>query len=108
MPRAPRLIKSNTLYGISFRARRGLPFCCTMYMRAIIEGILARVQRDDKVILHHHVFEGSHVHLIITAKDSDACKMFYGQLEKQITDSIKRLLGLEHLSLWSKVTDPVP
>lgn len=104
MPRARRWIKSNTLYHIVFRARSGLPFCCTMYMRLILEGILARVQRDDKVIVNHHLFEGSHVHLIVTAKDSDACKMFYGQIEKQITDSIKRLLGLEHLSLWTKVT----
>jgi len=100
MPHTRRLIKSNGLYEISFRARDCLPFCCTDYMKLLIYSALARVQRDNKVILHHFIFEGSHPHILCTAKDANQCQEFYGQLKKQLTDSCKRLLGVTHLRLW--------
>lgn len=100
MPRTRRYFKSNSLYEIIFRAREGLPFACTRYMRLIANGILARVQRDNKVILHHFLLEGSHPHIICTAKDANQCQKFYGQFQKQLTDAIKRLLGRSHLSIW--------
>ncbi|MCB0358284.1 MAG: hypothetical protein KDD44_01565 [Bdellovibrionales bacterium] len=100
MPRSRRYIKARAVYEIVFRAHSSLPFPCTDYMRLIIEGILARVQRDHKVVLHHYVLEGSHPHIIITAKDARQCMRFYAQLKKQITDAIKRLLGLKRLKLW--------
>ena len=100
MPRTRRYIESNSLYEITFRARDSLPFPCTDYMELIIKSVLARVQDDDKVILHHYIFEGSHPHIFCTARDADQCQRFYGQLEKQLTDSLKRLTGVEHLSVW--------
>ena len=100
MPHALRYIEANCLYEISFRARSSLPFPCTRYMELLILGSLARIQRDSKVIMHHHVWEGSHPHLLCTARDADSCQQFYGQLKKQLTDAIKRLTGKEHLSLW--------
>jgi len=100
MPHTRRFIKSNTVYEISFRARDCLPFACTGYMKLLIYSALARVQRDNKVLLHHFIFEGSHPHIICTAKDAYQCQEFYGQLKKQLTDSCKRLLGLKHLQLW--------
>jgi hypothetical protein len=69
-------------------------------MELIINSVLARVQRNNKVILHHYIFEGSHVHIICTAKDAYQCQAFYGEVQKQLTDSIKRLLGLKHLTIW--------
>ena len=84
------------------RTRVGLPFVCTKYMNLIIEGIVARVQRNHKVQLCHKNFMGNHPHMIIVAKDSLECTNFYGEIKKQLTDSIKRLLGLEHLNLWQK------
>jgi hypothetical protein len=71
-------------------------------MQAIIMSVLARVQRDQKVILHHFIFEGSHPHIICTARDALLCQRFYGELKKQLTDSIKRLAGIKHLSLWER------
>lgn len=100
MPRQRRYIKSNSLYEITFRSRDTLPFACTELMKVILQGILARIQRDNKVTVHHYIFEGSHPHILCTANDADQCQKFYGQLQKQITDSIKRLLGLEHLNIW--------
>jgi hypothetical protein len=74
-------------------------------MNAIIQGILARIQRDQKVILHHFIFEGSHAHIVCTAQDALLCQRFYGELQKQLTDAIKRLTGIRYLSLWERRTN---
>lgn len=100
MPRTRRFIISNSVYEVSFRSKDTIAFPCTKYMQTIFLGILARVQRDAKVIVHHFIVEGTHAHIIITAKDARQCEQFYGQIKKQITDSIKRLLGQAHLNLW--------
>ena len=71
-------------------------------MKLLLEGILARVQRDLKVIICHYLFNGNHPHMLIVARDSQQCIEFYGQVQKQLTDAIKRLLNLEHLSLFQK------
>jgi len=84
------------------RTRKGLPFVCTQYMKTIIEGIMARVQRNEKVIICHFLWMGNHPHIIIVAKDSAQCTRFYGELKKQLTEAIKRLLGNDNLTLWKK------
>jgi hypothetical protein len=45
---------------------------------------------------------GNHLHLLLVAKDSVLCTRFYGELKKQITECLKRLLGMSSLSLWQK------
>ncbi|MCB0333987.1 MAG: transposase [Bdellovibrionales bacterium] len=82
------------------KTRRGLPFVCTHYMRALLGGIIARVQRDNKVTISHMLWMTNHVHIIITALDQrQACK-FHGEIKKHLTEAIKKLLGKEHLNLW--------
>ncbi|MCI5064208.1 transposase [bacterium] len=100
MGRPPRWIFSGQAYDICFRTRQGLPFVCTRYMRKILKGIVARVQRDGKVRICHMVWMGNHVHMIIVAKDKKACTDFYGEVQKQLTEAVKRLMGKSHLSLW--------
>jgi hypothetical protein len=48
---------------------QGLPFVCRLYMEMILNGIIARVQRDMKVTLCHHLWMANHAHMIIIAKD---------------------------------------
>ena len=43
---------------------------------------------------------GNHAHLLIVIKDSIQAREFYGQVKKRITDSVKKLLGIESLELW--------
>jgi hypothetical protein len=69
-------------------------------MEAIINSVIARVQREHKVILHHYIFEGSHPHILCTARDALNCQRFFGEIKKQLTDAIKRLTGIRHLNLW--------
>ena len=84
----------------AFRAREGLPLVCYEYMKLILGSVLARAQRDDKLILCHDIWNGSHPHIIAVAKDSDKFVKFYSEVQKKITDTIKRLLGLDHLNIW--------
>jgi REP element-mobilizing transposase RayT len=100
MPRARRYIEAGQPYEIGFRARQGLPFTATLYMSLILSGIMARAQRDSKVILCHFIWMANHVHMLVVAKDAEQCKKFYEEIEKKITDSLKMLLGLDHLRLW--------
>jgi hypothetical protein len=66
----------------------------------IIQHAVARAQRDDKVYLCHDIWNGSHAHLLVVTKDAQQCKQFYCEVQKKITDALKRLLGMSYLSLW--------
>ncbi len=101
MAQAPRQIKSNHLYEICFRAREGLPLPVTNYMRLLITCILARTQRDFKVTLCHHIWHGNHPHLLAILHDADQARRFYMELQKKLTEAIKRLLGLKYLNIWA-------
>lgn len=100
MPRQRRRIKSKSCYELCFRARRGLPLVAYKLIELIIGASVARTQRDDKVTLCHDIWNGSHPHMLVVTKDSEQCTRFYGEIQKRITDAVKRLLGLKHLDLW--------
>lgn len=100
MPRRRRRIKSKGCYELCFRAREGLPLVAYDLIELIIGSAVSRTQRDDKVTLCHDLWNGSHAHIIVVTKDSSQCTRFYGEIQKRITDSIKRLLGLHYLDLW--------
>ncbi|NDC39354.1 MAG: hypothetical protein EBZ48_15150 [Proteobacteria bacterium] len=100
--RPRRKIQSGGIYEICMRTARGLPFCATGYMEQIIKGVIARVQRDHKVGLIALVFMANHPHILIEALDRGQCKQFYGELQKQLTDAVKRLTGKKHLNLWRR------
>ena len=100
MPRRRRYIISNSCYEVCFRAKNSLPFVCYKLISFLLACILARAQRDDKVIICHDIWNGSHPHLILVAKDSQQFINFIAEVEKKITDVMKRLLGLDYLSIW--------
>lgn len=100
MCRPRRCIKSKCAYEICFRARQGLPLVANYLMRFILACTLARVQRDSKVILCHHLWNGSHAHIFVVCLDSQQFYKFYMELEKKLTDIIKRLLGYRWLNIW--------
>jgi len=100
MSRRRRMIMSNTCYEICFRARSSLPFVAYKVIRLIIGAALARTQRDDKLVICHDLWNGSHVHMIVVAKDCQMFVKFYDEIQKKITDALKRLLGLSYLNIW--------
>ena len=102
MCRQPRCILSGEVYDLTLRTKKGLPFVTTFFMKLILGSVLSRVQRDYKVTVCHHLWMGNHLHMLIVVKDAKQCTKFYGQLQKQITDAVKKLLGLKELNLWHK------
>lgn len=69
-------------------------------MNTVIEGVLARVQRDNKLTLCHYLWMGNHAHLLFVMRDAEQCSNFLSELQKQVTEVLKRLLGISHLALW--------
>ena len=102
MPRSRRLFISKQPYMLTFRVAEGLPFTATHYMKLILEGCIARTQRNYKVTLCHHLWMGNHPHIVAVFKDAELAKRFYTEVQKKLTDAIKRLLGIEHLNIWSR------
>ena len=100
MGRPIREIYSGQVYDGCIRTRQGLPFVYTDYMKMLLEGTMARVQRDSKVTLCHYLWMANHLHMILIAKDKKACTQFYGELQRQLTEAVKRLCGFNQLSLW--------
>lgn len=100
MPRSRRLFKSHTTYEICFRARRGLPLIAYRFIALLIKSAIARTQRDDKIVLCHDIWNGSHAHLLVVCRDAEQLKRFYEELQKRLTEYIKRLLGIQSLNLW--------
>ena len=70
-------------------------------MKLLISCILARTQRDFKVDICHHLWQGNHPHIVVILKDADLARRFYMEIQKKLTDAIKRLLGLEYLNIWA-------
>lgn len=100
MPRTRRLIRAQRPYELILRIEKGIPFVSLSLIKLLIEGIIARAQRDQKVTICHYLWMGNHVHMILIARDAQHCVFFYQEIQKKITDSFKRLLGKDKLRLW--------
>ena len=100
MPRVRRQVISNCMYEVCFRAKESIPLVSTEYMKLLISSILARTQRDHKVVICHDIWNGSHPHIILVTKDSQQLINFVSEVQKKLTDSIKRLLGVKKLNIW--------
>ena len=88
------------MYELILRVKEGIPFPTLMVIELLIESALARAQRDGKVIICDYLWMGNHVHMIFVSLCAEACECFYQELQKKITESIKRLLGVHRLNLW--------
>lgn len=100
MSRTRRYYESGSLYEVTIRTREGLPFACKESIELLIKSALARTQRDFKVRVVQFVWMGNHAHILVICYDATKFSRFYGELQKKITDYVKRLLGKDHLWLW--------
>ena len=103
MGRNRRRIISGRAYEVCFRARQGLPLVTNHLMNLIINSVIARKQHDTKVIICHDIWNGSHAHMLLVALDAKNFFNFIGEVQKEITEIIKRLLGLDQLHLWEGI-----
>ena len=100
MGRNRRRIISGKAYEVCFRAREGLPLVTNHLMNLVVNSVIARKQHDNKVNICHDIWNGSHTHMLLMALDADNFFRFLGEAQKEITEIIKRLLGIEQLNLW--------
>jgi hypothetical protein len=54
----------------------------------------------NKVTICGFTWMNNHVHILLIIWDSFDATKFYGELQKNLTEYLKRLLGLKNLSLW--------
>lgn len=69
-------------------------------MNLLLEGIVARTQRYFRVEVCHIIWMGNHVHILVVPHDTQDCIDFYQEIQKKVTETIKRLLGEEYMHLW--------
>ena len=100
MPRRRRYIQAGRPYELEIRVKSGLPFACLELVQLLLESAMARTQRDDKVKISKHIWNGNHLHMLLVPYDAEQCVFFYQELQKKITESMKRLLGVARLNLW--------
>lgn len=100
MPRRRRYFESEQLYEVTIRTRSGLPFPCKRLIMRLIKSALGRTQRDSKVYITHFLWMGNHAHFLVVCRDAKQLTEFYGELQKRLTDYMKRLLKLDYLDLW--------
>jgi hypothetical protein len=94
------MLLSKRLYDICFRAIQGLPLPARPLTALLIESIMARILVTEQVIVCGYVWMANHPHIQLFSLDSAAMTRFHGRVKKRLTDFIKRLLGLSHLTLW--------
>lgn len=44
----------------------------------------------------------NHPHILAVFEDAEMAEYFYMEVQKKLTDAIKRLLGVEQLNIWAK------
>jgi hypothetical protein len=94
------MLRSKKLLDICFRALQGLPLPARPLTALLIESIMARILATEQVVVCGYVWMANHPHIQLFSLDSSALTKFHGRLKKRLTDFLKRLLGLSHLTLW--------
>ena len=82
-----RVVREDTFYEVVPRAREGLPLPPTQTTNQLLTGILARIQRDEKVILCNFVDMNNHTHQHFIPKDPHNKIKFYMEYQKKVTDT---------------------
>ena len=100
MSRQIRVVRENTLYEVVPRVREGLPLPPTQTTNQLLAGILARTQRDEKVILCNFVDMNSHAHQHLIPTEPHKKIKFYMEYQKKVTDTVRKLTKLKRLELW--------
>jgi REP element-mobilizing transposase RayT len=108
MGRKNRYLHSGLPHEICIRTKEGLPFPCWLVVTLLLKSAMARAAREARVTICHFLWMANHLHLLVVVRDAKQCELFYGELQKKITDYVKRLMGVSHLSLWEGRPEVAP
>lgn len=100
MSRLPKCYINRTVHEITFSTEEGLPLVPTLYMRLLLEGILARAGEKYHITICHYLFMENHVHLIIVVEDPEAVPLFTAYVKRESAHAINRLMGRQKKTIW--------
>jgi hypothetical protein len=100
MPRTRRVIQKSAVYEVVSRASHGLPLPPTETTNEFLNGIYGRALREGNVTLCNFVEMNNHSHQHSIPLQPGALPKVYGEMKKNITESVKALLGVDYLTLW--------
>lgn len=88
------------MYDVCFRSVKGLPLPPRALTTLLIESAMARTLAINDVLVCNFVWMANHPHIELYSQDMKSFANFHGQIKKRLTDSLKRLLGMNRLNLW--------
>jgi REP element-mobilizing transposase RayT len=100
MGQTNRYFESGKAYEICLRVEEGMPFVCLQFIKLLLRAAMARASRDRRVTICHYLWMSNHLHILIVLHDGYKATQFYGELQKRLTDFMKRVLGKEKMTLW--------
>ena len=108
MPSPPRILSKGKLHLISSRVEQGLPLVCTLYMKLILQSILARAQKLYPVRVCAFVFMGNHLHMLLIVDCPQTVVDFIDRIKTESAHAINRLLGRRRNTVWCSDYDSPP
>ena len=100
MARNRRYFIKNQVMFLTNRVASGLPFVSQPYMRAILEGIIARAQALYPITICHFLFMGNHYHMVVVC-DPELLHRFMEYVNGECAKCINRLRGISNINVWS-------
>ena len=100
MSRSRKVRPNGMVLFITSSVKEGLPLVAGPLINGIIEGILARAQHKFGQEILGYLFMANHFHKMIRITNPETVGDFIGYLKCNITKAIKRLLGIDKLSMW--------
>jgi hypothetical protein len=108
MPSPPRVLSTGKLHMVSSRVEEGLPFVCTLYMKLILQSIIARAQKLYPVRVCAFVFMGNHLHILLIVDCPQTVVNFIDRIKTESAHAVNRLLGRRKRTVWCNDYDSPP
>ena len=103
MCRPRRMFINSNVYHVTNRTSEGLPFVCSLLIKSLMFGILARARElYPSVQICAWLFMGNHFHgIIVNRGDSSAIPNFMEYVDGEMGRAINRLRGRRRFTVWS-------
>ena len=105
MPPNPKVFFPKTAVFVTSRVEEGLPFVCSLHLRAILWGILARASSMYQVKVCHFLWMANHLHLLIVVDNPEHVKDFVGYIKTESAHAVNRLMGRRRRTVWCEGYD---
>ena len=85
---------------VTTRTQEGLPFVCTRFMNAIVNGIIARAYTLFPVTVCAAKLMGNHLHMLTVPTDPELLVRFVNHVKTELAHAVNHLLGHRRRTVW--------